>query len=152
MPTIHYREGYKYQLTQPLVVDIAIHPRHDIVTEYASLTAKGKLTIRQGYAWDGPSGPCKWLSELPLIGWLYRAFMLPQILPASAIHDALFWLMRWGYLDPVIHFTPANKIMRWTCMADGTTWVRAWWIYQGLQWFSHTAASSRSKKPVLTAP
>jgi len=37
-------------------ISVSIIPDEDIETDYLALTGKGNLTIKKGYAWDGPSG------------------------------------------------------------------------------------------------
>ena len=54
---IYYREGYKYQLALPYVVQTPIKPWRRIEHEFFALTQEGLLTIKAGYAWDGASGP-----------------------------------------------------------------------------------------------
>ena len=55
--SISYRSGYKYQLTEGYSVDVDVKPDQDIDSEYIRLSTIGLLTIKTGYAWDGPSGP-----------------------------------------------------------------------------------------------
>ena len=57
MKCITYKAGYKYQLKEDYIDTIDIKPGEAIVTEYIALGLDGTLTIRDGYAWDGPSGP-----------------------------------------------------------------------------------------------
>ena len=54
---IEYRSGYKYQLASDYSIEINIKPAKDIDTKFIKLDTKGNLTIIEGYAWDGPSGP-----------------------------------------------------------------------------------------------
>ena len=54
---IEYRGGYKYQLAADYSIKINIKPEKDIDTKFIKLDTKGNLTIIEGYAWDGPSGP-----------------------------------------------------------------------------------------------
>ena len=57
MKCIVYKGGYKYQLKETYSVRISITPADTINTEYIVLDNTGDLTIKEGYAWDGPSGP-----------------------------------------------------------------------------------------------
>ncbi|MCP5012282.1 MAG: hypothetical protein GY942_20075, partial [Aestuariibacter sp.] len=82
---MRYRKGYKYQVYDSEVV---FHTRlripEDIHTTFIDLSMEGILSIRFGYAWDGPSGPV----------FDRKTNMLP-----SLAHDALYELSRWGILD-----------------------------------------------------
>ena len=57
MNCILYNGGYKYQLKETSTIAIDISPETPIDTEYITLDSQGNLTIKKGYAWDGPSGP-----------------------------------------------------------------------------------------------
>ena len=84
MQCIKYKAGYKYQLKSNYAVTISIKPPADITTPYITLNAQGMLTLKDGYAWDGPSGPT--IDTL-------------TFMRGSLIHDALYQLMREGKLD-----------------------------------------------------
>ena len=77
MECIAYKAGYKYQLKAEYVVQIDIKPAALIDIEYLALTPTGALTIRKGYAWDGPSGPT--IDTL-------------NFMRGSLVHDALYQL------------------------------------------------------------
>ncbi len=81
---IEYKGGFKYQLHKSYVDHISIRPEADVSTRYVSLSVTGKLRIRYGYAWDGPSGPT-WDTLNSMRG--------------SLVHDVLYQLMRLELLD-----------------------------------------------------
>ena len=54
---IEYRSGYKYQLAKDYLIATNIKPDKDIDEKFIKLDVNGNLTILEGYAWDGPSGP-----------------------------------------------------------------------------------------------
>ena len=83
-PFILYREGYKYQLASTYRVQTNILPIADIVTDYILLSVTGFFTIRQGYAWDGPSGP---------------TIDTKSAMRGSLVHDAGYQILRLGLLD-----------------------------------------------------
>lgn len=136
-PFIIYKGGYKYQLKWPYTVRLPITPPVPILTPYISLDTTGELTIKDGYAWDGPSGPT--LDTL-------------TFMRGSLIHDALYQLMRESCLDHLIHREKADRILRDVCREDGMWWLRAWWVYLGVRWFADFAADPARKHPLIFAP
>ena len=112
MKKIRYRAGYKYQLAGDYVVQIALFPHKTIRTEFIGLTVDGQLAIRKDYAWDGPSPP---------------AIRTRNFMRASAIHDALYQLIRMGLL-PQSARLDADEILRRICIEDGMSPPRAWWV------------------------
>jgi hypothetical protein len=136
MKCIQYAEGYKYQLRRTYVDTIGIKPAHDIRTAYIDLTVDGVLTIRGGYAWDGPSGP---------------TIDTDTFMRGSLVHDALYQLMREGHLD-MDQRQPADQILRDICQADGMWMPRRWWVYHGLRFGGGPAADPAALSPDRLAP
>ena len=137
MSYISYKKGYKYQIVEPYEVNIDLMAPEDIVTEYVRLTSKGRLSLRKGYAWDGPSGP---------------TFDTLNFMRGSLVHDALYQLMREEYLDREMYRKPADRLLKYMCRQDGMSWIRAWWVYIGLRIGGGPAADPANKKPVTKAP
>lgn len=133
---IFYREGYKYQLDRNYQTLIEIKPPYDIVTEWLLLNSAGFLTIKGGYAWDGPSGP---------------AIDTKNFMRGSLVHDAMYQLMREKHIGQQ-HRELADKILRKICREDGMSAIRAWWVYQGVRFGGGEAADQDNENPVLTAP
>ncbi|MCK5218688.1 hypothetical protein KAR10_04150 [bacterium] len=133
---ITYQAGFKYQLKVDYVCYVDIKPKADIVTKYISLTVDGLLTIRNGYAWDGPSGPTVDT----------RTFMR-----GSLVHDAIYQLIRQGYL-PASARGPGDKELKKICLEDGMMKIRAWWVYRSVQGFASSAALPSRQRQVLYAP
>jgi len=138
MPSIYYRKRrtYKYFLDQnyqyPAPGESALDPllipaTEDIKTPYINLTTGGVLTIKQGYAWDGPSGP---------------TIDSADFMRGSLVHDALYQLMREGYLDRDQCRDAADRLLQAICIADGMSQVRAKWVYEGVQHFGAASAAS----------
>jgi len=134
---IRYRSDYKYQLAEGYVVNISINPKSDIKTEFIDLDTDGKLTVKKGYAWDGPSGPVKDTKEN---------------LRASLVHDALYQLMRNNELKTRTHRKTADQEFKDICKADGVSNLRASVYYKALRKFGKPAASPESKKKIKRAP
>ncbi|MFM2120146.1 MAG: hypothetical protein RL722_1614 [Pseudomonadota bacterium] len=135
--TITYNGGYKYQLREDFVVDIPLQQVRDIRTDYIELTPQGRLTIRKGYAWDGPSGP---------------TIDTRNFMRGSLVHDALYQLMRERHLNLDQHRQPADRILELMCREDGMWWLRAWWVYLGVHYFGRPAADPSDKRPPTVAP
>ena len=134
--TIYYKRGYKYQLVKNYEIDTMIFPGRDIETYYINLNMMGTLTIKSGYAWDGPSGP---------------AIDTLNFMRGSLVHDALYQLMREGILNANWR-KRADEELRRICREDGMSWIRAWWIYYGVRKGAGFAADPKNKRPVLKAP
>lgn len=135
--TIRYKEGYKYQLAEDYQVPSDIKPIAFIRTTYIRLDIDGMLTVCQGYAWDGPSGP---------------TVDTKNFMRGSLVHDALYQLMRERHLDAQKHRDTADRILQRICIEDGMTTVRAWWVYQGVRFGGGPAANPINDNPIIEAP
>lgn len=134
---IRYRGGYKYQLAETYREQIPICPAVDIDTWHISLSEKGFLEVRLGYAWDGPSGP---------------TVDTKNFMRGSLVHDALYQLMRMGLLDRGTWKETADRLLRKMCIEDGMWKARAWWVYKGLAVGGDGATLAENRKKVLVAP
>ena len=101
------------------------------------LTTEGWITIKKGYAWDGPSGP---------------TIDTRNFMRGSLIHDALYQLMRARKLDIDEHRKPADELLRKMCREDRMSAIRAWWVYRGVRIGGKPAADPANKKPITRAP
>ena len=136
MKTIRYRSGYKYQLAETYSVSVVIQPDEPIETEYIELSTDGALTIKAGYAWDGPSGP---------------TVDTKSFMRGSLVHDALYQLMRNNHLPSSCRLDADQELHR-ICREDGMTRFRAWYILWGVRKGAGFAADPKSKKQTHTAP
>lgn len=132
---IKYRAGYKYQLAKGYSLQISLKPQKRIYTFYIGLTKEGKLAIRNGYAWDGPSGP---------------VIDSSHNIRASLVHDALYQLMRQGYLKN--RRQKADRIFEELCIEDGVPKMLARAYYFGLRAGGASSASERNRKIIFKAP
>lgn len=136
MKTINYKGGYKYQLTagheeglpKPL-------NSYSVITDYVKI-ANGKLSIRKGYAWDGPSGP---------------TIDTKNFMRGSLVHDALYQLMRAGEL-PQSCRAEADRLLYVMCREDGMSWIRAQVVWAAVTLFGAKSASVDQRKEVVSAP
>jgi hypothetical protein len=134
--TIKYHDGYKYQLHEEYTTKIIIHPDEDLFDHgFITLKKDGTLIIKEGYAWDGPSGP---------------TIDSKNFMRGSLVHDALYQLMRQGQLPE--HMRPlADEILDTICKEDGMSAIRRWWVAHALFDFGG-AAAKRRQETILTAP
>ena len=134
--SIAYKAGYKYQLTEDYVTSVSIMGEGMIETEYIALYSDGMLTIRRGYAWDGPSGP-----TIDTLNFMRGAL----------VHDALYQLMREQHLSRDCRES-ADRILQRLCIEDGMTRLRAWWVYHVVRLGGGPAADPAHSKRVIRAP
>lgn len=133
---IQYRAGYKYQLAEEYSYDTGFEVAEDINLGFVILQSNGNLVMKNGYAWDGPSGP---------------ALDTPSFMRASLVHDALYQLIRSGKLS-MDHRNKADRILREISLQDGMSCARAWYSYYAVKLFARKAAERASAKDVITAP
>lgn len=134
---IRYRSEYKYQLANLYQIGIPIQLSETIDTDFIKLTSNGELTVKKGYAWDGPSGP---------------VLDTRENMRASLVHDALYQLMRREHLKARTHRKTADKIFRDVCKEDGVSSYRANIYYKVLRKYGKPAASPENKKKIHQAP
>jgi hypothetical protein len=134
---IRYRSGFKYVLVDDYeVLLVYTRPQRNIVTEYITLASCGRLWIRHGYAWDGPSGPtCDTRDSLR----------------GSLVHDALYQLIREGLLEPDQRRN-SDRELRDILIEDGMSATRSGYWFEGVEHFGKNAATGDGGRPVLTAP
>lgn len=133
---IKYRAGFKYQLVGDYTVQTRVTAGKGIKTEFIELTATGLLTVKNGYAWDGPSGP---------------TVDTANFMRGSLCHDCFYQLIRTGLLERIWREI-ADQELRKMCLEDGMSKFRSWYVYKSVQIGGKTAASPESKKKILTAP
>ncbi|MBI2427215.1 MAG: DUF1353 domain-containing protein [Ignavibacteriales bacterium] len=138
---IRYRKitQYKYQVMETCSFRIGIQPREEIfepkppVKTYIHLSKEGMLTISEGYAWDGPSGP---------------TIDTKNFMRGSLVHDALYQLIRQKALGMEDRLY-ADQLLRRMCRTDGMSMFRAWIVYLGVLWFGASSARPKDKKDVV---
>ena len=134
---ISYKSGYKYQLVEEYQVEISVTPEKNIQTNYIDLTTEGLLTIKNGYAWDGPSGP---------------TIDTPNFMRGSLVHDALYQLMRNKLIDKEKWEKKADGDLKRMCVEDSMSRIRAWWVHEAVRCCGDSAASEGMRKEVKKAP
>jgi hypothetical protein len=134
--SVQYKSGYKYQLYDTVCVRVAIWPDKTIETDYITLTHQGDLFVKKGYAWDGPSGP---------------TIDTKTFMRGALIHDALYQLMREGFLGGDCR-KRADEELRRICLEDGMCQFRACWVYWAVRLAAGPATSYRHEREVKIAP
>ncbi len=129
-----YTKGYKYQLEKDEYLLTNIHG-YEIDWKFIKLKSTGVLKVREGYAWDGPSGP---------------TFDTKDFMRGSLIHDALYELMDRNLL-PLDYKEEADQILIDICNQDGMFSIRRWWVYKAVRGFGKPG-NYKKKKPILEAP
>jgi hypothetical protein len=95
-----------------------------------------QLIVKQGYAWDGPSGP---------------TIDTKNFMRGSLVHDALYQLCREGFLEKNTYRPIADRLLYDLVREDGMNWFRAKYMY----WAVRLAANPMARKQpkvILTAP
>lgn len=133
-PSMCYRElrSYKYQLTEDYALAIGVAAEQDFDGSFLSLTSTGKLTVKNRYAWDGPSGP---------------TIDTANFMRSSLVHDALYQLMRERVLDYRVHREYTDDLLKRMCLEDGMSRFRAWYIHKMVHWFGEKNARPKAKVP-----
>jgi hypothetical protein len=129
LPRITYRNlsGYKYALLEPYVyeTEFAIPEAVAVPEGWVRLGKTGRLSLKKGYAWDGPSGP---------------TIDTKDFMRGSLVHDALYQLMREKLLSRRMR-KRADVLLWMICLEDGMPKLRANYVYHAVRAFG--AASAR---------
>ena len=136
-PFIEYRSGYKYQLASDYPIKINIKPKKVVDEKFIKLDTDGNLTVVEGYAWDGPSGPVVDTKEN---------------MRASLVHDALYQLMRHKHISSRQTKDKADRLFKKICIEDGVPRTTAQIYYLGLKMGGKPATDPKNKKKVYRAP
>ena len=126
------RRKYKYNLHSDYEYPTGIRVETPKNIGLLEITSEGKLIIRKGYSWDGPSGP---------------SFDTKNFMQGSLVHDALYQLMRERVL-PQAARERADEILKDICMQDGMSRFRAWYVYRGVR----MGGASSAQPDLLQAP
>ena len=132
---ITYKSGYRHQINLPRRFHLLFKPIETVRNDWIEFDKYGMLTIRAGYAWDGPSGP---------------AIATRSFMRGSLVHDALYQLIRES--PGCISRELADQELRRICIEDGMFRVRAWWVYRAVRIGGKRAASKRGIRKTRRAP
>lgn len=124
----HKDSKYKYVLTVDYVYAL---PNYfpplwkEVETKYLWYNGVSTFIMKEGYAWDGPSGP---------------AIDTENFMRGSLVHDALYQFMRLGYLEKNTYRPHADNILYDLIREDGMFIVRALWVYWSVRIGANRAA------------
>ena len=133
---IYYKSGFKYQLVNPLTIATKIKIPFYINTRYITMGTNGTLHISAGFAWDGASG---------------ITIDTESSMRASAVHDALYKLIRMGRLFEVKVREQADEEFYRLCLEDGMWKWRARVWFRALRIGGGPAASPDNLKVIYEA-
>jgi len=127
---IRYRDlpNWKYQLLQDWHTNTAVKG-FNIDNPMFTLLEDGRLTVRRGYAWDGPSGP---------------TIDTKSFMRASVVHDVFYQCLREGKLPPSRRKLADQELIRYAKL-DGMNPVRRFYAYWSLRAFAGRAAKLKTK-------
>jgi len=100
------------------------------------MTVGGLITFKQGYCWDGPSGP---------------VLDTKRKMRGSLVHDGCYQMRRHTKLSN-LDMIKADALFRDICIQDGLRKWRARLYYIGLRNFGHKARSEAGQREIKTAP
>lgn len=155
LQVVHYKTGYRHVLQKQYeqwVASAGIYPVEPGGNAFVQLTIDGRMIIREGYAWNGASGPA----------YNDVAFVRP-----SLGHDALCQLWELGVIDDAGR-AAADRLLGKMLRHDmqvvaarmpllprsafmALSYVRPLWVVRGVSWYSKHMAS-REPDEILTAP
>ncbi len=125
------RRRYKYTLFADYQHQTELHMNQPVkIGNVVSLETNGLLTIKKGYAWDGPSGP---------------TIDTPNFMRGSLVHDALYQLMREERIAQDYR-AYADMLLRKICLEDSMIPIRAWWVYKAVRLCGASNAAPDLKK------
>lgn len=130
---------YKYKLLNPYEINLLwLNKIKDggVLGEWVKVE-RGFLKIKEGYAWDGASGP---------------TIDTKNFMRGSLVHDALYQLMSNGII-PLKFRKKADMELRRICIKDGMSQFRAWYVYLAVRLFARKYAKPSNREiKILTAP
>ena len=135
------KKTYKYVLHENASVEIKLtlnslavgeSIKNDFISVKKREGGKALVTIKKGYAWDGPSGAVDTKS------WM----------TGSLVHDALYQLMRDGLLSRKLRKEADKAMETINVEIGGMSRFRAWYSRVGVNLFGETFVQS----DVLRAP
>lgn len=133
--TIYYKKGYKYQLNREHQFTLPPYFSHILYADDYISIVNCLVTVKRGYAWDGPSGP---------------TVDTENFMQGSLRHDVKYQLMRIQLL-PQTYGPLADTQLIEDCREDGMCYIRGQWVYVGVKYGAASAADPTNRKRVIEA-
>ena len=130
---LKFRNKYKYQLAADITWQTEIKPAKNAETPRVLLTTEGLLYVREGFAWDGCSGP---------------VIDRPKNMRAGCVHDGLYLLMRAGELDHSWWQRADKEFARVLLESGNAEWLVNIYV-KGLQFAKGKCAHPDARKVVF---
>lgn len=132
---IKYKEGYKYQLVETYEIPTQIK-NESVDSEYIKINTSGMLSIKNGYAWDGASGP---------------TIDTKNSIRGSLVHDALYQTLRHQLISSTYR-DYADELFMDILREAGMSRFRSWLWFNAVNKGAASAALPAHIKPILIAP
>ena len=133
MKKIAYRslKNYKYQLMRKYEYMTKLRLKKELkIGHFVRLFKSGKILIKEGYAWNGPSGP---------------TIDTKTFMRGSLVHDAFYQIMRSGKL-PLIHRKYIDELLGKMCKEDGMSSIRIWYVVKMVKLFAKGSAKPQKER------
>jgi hypothetical protein len=121
-PVLHVRPlaGLKYQLSRSARFTVVPEFPRELEFHHGYFRLmRGTLSVKEGYAWDGPSGP---------------TLDAPASIAASLCHDVFYQAIRLGLL-PASFRGRADRVFLRHCLDYGLAWWRSLYYFAVLRIF-----------------
>ena len=133
---LEYTAGFKYQVHSDFKIRLSFAPPKAIRTQFLSFDLDRYLEIKKAWSWDGMSG---------------GIVDTRSSMQGSAVHDALYWLLRQGLL-PLSYRGKCDDELKQICLDDKMWKSRAAYHRWGLRKAGRAAALPSAIKRIYRAP
>lgn len=132
---IKYTKGYKYLLEEDALFYTGIILEEDFITKRVIHYKNGWMLIKEGFGWDGCSGPT-YDDDTNMRGGL--------------CHDGFYYLHRRGF---PLKYRPIGDEKLRTLMIEDHAWrFRADYYKWSVQEFGNSSADPKNKRLILVSP
>jgi len=133
-PALKYISGYKYHLHEDYEHSLSFDTGVRRTLGFIELNGD-RLVLRKGYGWDGASGP---------------VFDTKNVMRATAVHDALYRLIRYELLSETEFKDRSDLEFVQILEEDGVPKLGRYWFYQAVKQFGLKGVREIGMKKVRT--